>query len=297
MKILIAGLIKSGQVDRLREEAEKRGHTLEGIYSSDLVIYSSPDKFEPTLKGVPFDHDLIYLWVISKRRWEWIAASYFLNKTKGIKIVNQKMVDPSYVYIHSAAADYLKQTENNLPFPKSAVVCKPQVVDEVMKDFQYPVIIKKSIGRKGKGVFKVNSAEEIKKIIRDHKEETPAFVIREFIPNDGDIRVFTVGYRAIGAMKRTPAKGNFRSNLYQGGKGSAYDLSHNPRIKEIAEKISELTRTEIAGVDIVLHAETGEPYILEVNAGPQFKGLEKYTKINAALEIIKYFESLVAEKS
>ncbi len=297
MRILIAGLVKSIQLERIRKEAEKRGHHVDGAYPSDLVIYSSPGKFEVTLRGKVIDYDLIYLWVVSKRRWEWITASYFLHKTRGTKIVNQKMVDSTHLYIHSPAADYLKQVENNLPFPKSAVVIKSKSVDEVMKGFKYPVIVKDSGGHKGKGIYKVNSLEEIKKIIGENKEKASSFVIREFIPNDGDIRIFTVGYKAIGAMKRTPAKGDFRSNISQGGEGSAYDLSQNLRLQEIAEKVSELTRTEIAGVDIVLHAETGEPYILEVNAGPQFKGLEKYTKINAALEIIKYFESLVAEKS
>lgn len=292
MKILIVGLVKNEQVNRLRQEAEKRGHSIEGVLPSDLVIYSSLGKFEPTLKGKTIDYDLIYLWVTGKKRWEWATVAHFLHKTKGTKIVNYKVIDPTYFYTHSPVIDYLKQAENSLSFPKSVVVFKSKVVDDVMKDFKYPVIIKSSIGRKGKGIYKVDNIEEIKKIIDENKEETPSFVIREFIPNDGDIRVFTVGYKAIGAMKRTPAKGDFRSNISQGGKGSSYDLAQNPRLQKIAEKISKLTRTEIAGVDIMLHKETGKPYILETNLGPQFLGLEKYTSVNVALEIIKYFESL-----
>ena len=64
-------------------------------------------------------------------------------------------------------------------------------------------------------------------------------------------------------------------------------------MKEIAETLSRLNQNQIAGVDIIINQETSEPYILEINAGPQFRGLEEYTNVNAALEIIKYFETLV----
>jgi len=292
MKILIVGLVKNEQVNRLRQEAEKRGHSLEGAYPSDLVIYSDSGKFEPTLKGKTIDHDVIYLWATGEKAWEWITVGYFLNKTRGTKIVNYKTIDPLYLYALSPAIDYLKQVENNLPFPKSVIIFKSNIIDDVMKDFKYPVIVKSSVGKQGKGIYKVESVEEIKKIIDENKEDTPSFIIREFIPNDGDIRVFTIGYKAIGAMKRTPKKGDFRSNISQGGTGESYDLSKNFLVQEIAEKISKIMRTEIAGVDIMLHAETNKPYILEINPGPQFLGLEKYTNINTALEIVKYFESL-----
>jgi ribosomal protein S6--L-glutamate ligase len=137
-----------------------------------------------------------------------------------------------------------------------------------------------------------NSKDEIEKIIKENKEISPSFIIREFIPNDGDIRVFTVGYLAIGAMKRIPPEGDFRSNISLGGTGENYELEKYPKVKLLAEKAAEITGTEIAGVDIILHKETGNPYILEVNPGPQFTGFEKYTGVNAALEIIKYFEIL-----
>jgi len=141
-------------------------------------------------------------------------------------------------------------------------------------------------------VFKVNSSEELEKVIKENKEASPAFIIRQFIENDGDVRIFTVGYKAIGAMKRTPKIGDFRSNISQGGAGENFDLSKNQDVKEMAEKISRLTRTEIAGVDIMIEKNTGKPYILEINPGPQFTGFEKYTGTNAASAIIRYFESL-----
>ena len=164
---------------------------------------------------------------------------------------------------------------------------------KIIDKFNFPVILKLSGGRQGKSVFLLKTLVELEEKIDENKHLKHYFLIREFIPNDGDIRVFTVGYKAIGAMERTPPRGDFRSNISQGGRGAEFDLNNNFEIKELAEKASKLIKTEIAGVDIMIHKETKKPYILEINPGPQFMGLEKYTKTNVALEIIKYFEEVV----
>jgi len=296
MNILIVGLVNNPQLKRLQQEGQKKGHQVDGCYTSDLIITTSPKEFTPLLKNNRdlTSYDLIYLWAIGKRRWEWYTAVQYLHQKHQTKIINQKILDPSYLYYLSPASDYLKQFEHQLPFPKSTIVFKAKSVDHIIKDYTFPLIVKNSNGRQGRGVFKVNSITELKTAILQGSQQntSPSFVIREFIPNDGDIRVFTVGYQAIGAMKRTPKSGDFRSNISQGGSGSTFDLSSHPQVKTIAEKLSQLTQTEIAGVDIMLHQKTKEPYILEINPGPQFTGFEKYTGTNAAEKIIDYFESL-----
>ncbi len=294
MNILIVGLVKNPQLKRIQEEGGKRGHVVEGCYVSELVIDTSPKLFEPSLRGKSFDkYDLVYFWALGKRRWEWYLAAEYLNKTKGIIVVNKNTIDRSFNYSTTPTLSYLKQFEEKLPFPRSTVVFSYKSVDSVIENFKFPVILKTSTGHQGKGVFLAKSKEELVKLLKDNKDKSPSFIIREFIPNDGDIRVFCVGYKSIGAMKRSSVKkGEFRSNISLGGRGSKYDLEKYPEVKRLAEKAAEITRTEIAGVDIMLHKKTGDAYILEVNPGPQFTGLEKYTGTNAALEIVKYFESL-----
>lgn len=295
MKILIVGLVNNPQLDRLKQEAEKKGHQLDGCYSSDLTITTSPKRFAPSIKDKNIlSYDLIYLWAISKRRWEWYTVAQYLHQKKGTKIVNQKILDPSYLYYLSPASDYLKQFQNQLPFPKSTIIFKAKAVNSIIENYSFPLIVKGSTGRQGKGVHKVNSITELKTAILQGSQQNPSssFIIREFIPNNGDIRIFTIGYKAIGAMKRTPKSGDFRSNISQGGSGENFDLSKHPQVQQIAEKLSRLTQTEIAGVDVMLHQKTNQPYILEINPGPQFTGFEKYTQTNAAQKIIEYFESL-----
>jgi len=294
MNILIVGVKNNPQLDRLVEEGEKRGHKVTGCLSSELTIIAQNDKFEATLREKPLtEYDLFYLWAYSKRRWEWLTALDYLKRKNKFVVVNQKVLDPSYLYLLSPAADYLKQYDDKLPFPKSAILSSPKSVSSVLSNFEFPLIVKRAAGRQGKGVFKVESKEGLIKSLEDLPQGNPNFVIREFIPNDGDIRVFTVGYKAIGAMKRTPKEGDFRSNISQGGSGAKFDLESNPEVRKLAEHLSEVTRTEVAGVDIILHSKTKKPYILEINPGPQFTGFEEYTGGNAAGEIIKYFETLL----
>ncbi len=294
MKILIVGLVKNEQLARLVEEGEKRGHVVEGCYATELVIKAGDGLFEPSLRGKSLeDYDLWYFWTPGKRRWEWYTAAYYIKNKFGTIIVNEKIVDPTYKLFLSPAMNYMKQVKEKLPFPKSVLVFDSKGASVVMNDFDFPVILKTSAGRQGRGVFLLNSEDEVKDKINELFGASPSFVIREFIPNDGDIRVFTVGYKAIGAMKRTPTvKGEFRSNISVGGKGEKYDLESNSEVCILAEKMSKLSRTQIAGVDIMIHKETQKPYVLEINPGPQFTGFEKYGCGNAAVEIIKYFESL-----
>ena len=294
MKFLIVGLVNNPQFKRVREEANSRGHIVDGCYASELVIYSTPKAFEPTLRGRKLeDYDLIYLWTVGKRRWEWYVAVEYLNARFGTLIVNEVVIDSKSNYSPTPALSYLKQFENKLPFPASAVVFSHKSVKSVEEKFKFPVIVKSSTAHKGKGVFKADNADELRHIIKENKDISPAFIVRELIKNDGDIRVFCVGFKAIGAMKRTPMKkGEFRSNISLGGKGEEFDLKSAKEVNDLAEKAAKVTGIEIAGVDIMINKETGDPYILEVNPGPQFTGLEKYTGTNAALKIVNYFERL-----
>jgi len=293
MKILIVGLTRNPQFLRIVEEGKKKGHSVEGCYVSELTVFSDTSTFAPTLRGKSFEgYDLIYFWALGKRRWEWYAAVDFINKIYGTIVVNNVVINPTENYSPTSLISFRKQYENKLPFPASVLVFSEKSVGSVIDKFKFPVIVKGSTTHKGKGVFLANSNDEIEKIIKENKEMSPSFIIREFIPNDGDIRVFTVGYLAIGAMKRIPPEGDFRSNISLGGRGENYDLEKYPNVKLLAEKAAEITGTEIAGVDIIINKETGNLYILEVNPGPQFTGFEKYTGVNAAGEIIRYFEKL-----
>lgn len=289
MKLLMVGIREGSQFLRLKEEAEKVGHEIIGCISSDLVIKSGEGIFEASVNAINLNtFDLIYFCagIEQKNRLEWFVVADFLKRLGRTRIINQIVADGKN-YVPVQTWFYLKQFENKLPEPLSFTLYDPNTLNEVASEIGFPMIIKISETHQGKGIFLANSNEEILKIFEENPEK--AIILRKFIPNEGDIRIFVVGGRAIGAMSRTPKEGEFRSNISQGGRGEPFGLEANPDIKNLAEEAAKVSEIEIAGVDILIDKDSKKAYVLEVNVGPQFKGLEEATGINVAAEIIKYF--------
>lgn len=291
MKILIVGVVNNPQLVRLREEAEKLGHLVDGCYSKDLVLYSDQKEFKPTLLGVEFDYDVIYLWTLGDKRWEWYAACKYLDEKRGSIIVNPNTIKDEFSYSPTPANHMLFLSKAGIPVPPTFAIFSPSAIDAVEKEIEYPMVAKNAMIHKGKSVRLANSKNDLVQILHDQENSYPV-LIKKFVPNDGDIRVFVIGGHVVGAMKRRSSEGDFRSNISLGGHGDTYDLDKNKKVADMAEKSAKVCGVEIAGVDIIEDKNTGELFVLEVNDGPQFTGIEKYTGLNIAGEIIKYFERL-----
>lgn len=298
MRILVIGLVKAQQLLRLREEAEKRGHTVDGCYSNELLLRVGANGFEAELSFGPLaGYDVYFFWALDRYKHEWFIPIWDQMRRRGAHVVNRQLVEPGTIGYSTPAEEYRVQVEQGLRFPRSVMLADPASVDEACLALGFPMIVKGSQSRQGKGVHLIQDRESLLQLLMEKRHEFPAFILREFIPNDGDLRVFTVGYKAIGAMKRTAAHGEFRSNISQGGVGTPFDLERRPDVREMAEALSRGVGYEVAGVDIMLHRDTGEAYILEINAGPEIAGIERYTGTNVAGEIVLYFERLVQERT
>lgn len=294
MKILIVGLTKNYQFKRLKEEGKKRGHIVDGVKTDDLTIYSDKNTFDPKIVDRDISsYDLIYSFA-TKRRWEWYLTFIYLNRKYSTKIINRRIVsrDSGVFLAPISLVDYYRQTQNKIDYPASVTFYSQKAMDTILVRLNFPIIVKSSVGKQGRLVFKVEDKKDLMAKIGILENEKDAIVAREFIPNEGDLRIFVVGYKAVAAMKRIPKEGDFRSNISQGGRGEKFDFTKHAQIKKLAEIEAKTTGTEIAGVDVIINKDTGKPYILEVNANPQFEGLEKYTGVNVAQKIIEYFETI-----
>ncbi|MEL7020852.1 MAG: 30S ribosomal protein S6--L-glutamate ligase, partial [Bacteroidota bacterium] len=107
-----------------------------------------------------------------------------------------------------------------------------------------------------------------------------------------DIRVFVVAHKVVGAMCRTAAEGEFRSNLHLGATAEAITLSKSE--EKLAIKAAQIMGLSVAGVDI-LRSNRG-PLIMEVNASPGLEGIETYTGVDIAGKIIEMVERRVRRK-
>jgi len=169
--------------------------------------------------------------------------------------------------------------------PESILIASRSKSEEPTEYLSPPLVMKLLSGTQGIGVMRVRDAKEAGPIIDTLSELDQMICLQKFLPNPGeDIRVFLTGEEVVAAMKRIAAPNEWRSNIHIGGHG----IAHKPSQKETetAVRAAQAVGVEIAGVDLI--SVDDEPYVIEVNASPGFRGLLAATGINAATAIAKY---------
>ena len=87
---------------------------------------------------------------------------------------------------------------------------------------------------------------------------------------------------------RRHARGDWRTNVAQGGRAEPIDLT--PEEERLALAAARAVGTVAAGVDLLPRPEGGY-YVLEVNAVPGWRTLAPTTGIDVAAEIIGHLAS------
>jgi len=172
-----------------------------------------------------------------------------------------------------------------IKIPESVLIAARNRNEEPTNYLTPPLVMKLLSGTQGIGVMLVRDVKEAGPIIDTLSELDQMICVQKFLPNPGeDIRVFTVGSEIVGAMKRKAAANEWRSNIHIGGEGIDYKPSEAE--KEAALKAADAVGVEIAGVDLI--SVENEPYVIEVNASPGFRGLLSATGLNAAEKIAEF---------
>ncbi len=300
MKILILGSIDTPETQFLKEEIEKRNHE---FFSLDLQDFSMRCSVEEIKVLSKIDTDSIDAVIVRGIYHSYQFDGENFNSATQAQVLlkhlhnNHKIIIDERVIsqnnIMSKASTALDIVSNGLPYPQTTQYGSLEKVKNDLDKINFPIIVKNPAGRKGEKVYKFDDKDSLEKYLSEKAngaEGYMPFIFQEYLPNDGDIRVIVVGYKVIGAMKRSKAPGDFRANISQGGEGSVYDL--NDEIIKLAEGAARATQTEVAGVDLIY--SNGKYYIIEVNRAPQFRGFVQYTGINPAKYIIDYIEEKAA---
>lgn len=126
--------------------------------------------------------------------------------------------------------------------------CRKEWFNKNSVFFDYPVVIKSVSGHGGSEVFKAENEKELDKIISDLRSDE--FVIQEMCSNPGtDIRVFVIGKKIIGSVKRVSGS-DFRSNFSLGGSAVLYELKNTET--ELVSKIINNFDFGFVGIDFIL---------------------------------------------
>lgn len=176
--------------------------------------------------------------------------------------------------------------EAGLPTPRSVLMTSPNIVDDVVKYFDFPVVVKLLGGMGGKGVMLVSNKSDFAPIIDAMARLNQVVAVEEFIKNPGeDHRLFVVGDEVAASMRRKCVKeGEFRANITIGGKPEKYKPT--PEEEEIAIKAANAIGLEVCGVDLI-PSENG-PVLIEINDGPSLKGISTVINFDLYDKVIKY---------
>jgi ribosomal protein S6--L-glutamate ligase len=169
-------------------------------------------------------------------------------------------------------------------FPESVLIALRDRND-LLGYLSPPLVLKLLTGTQGIGVMRVRDVKEAGPIIDTLSELDQMICLQKYVPNPGeDLRVFVIDGEIVAAMKRKAAPQEWRSNIHIGGHGVAHKLTETE--SETALKAADAVGVEIAGVDLI--SAKGNPFVIEVNASPGFRGLLAATGINAADKIASY---------
>lgn len=201
----------------------------------------------------------------------------------GVPVVNspraiERTVDK---YFTSALVE-----DAGLPTPPS-VVCER--FEQAMAAFEAlgsDVVVKPLFGAEGRGMVRVTDLDVAYRVFRALELTHAVFYLQQYIPHGNqDIRAFVIAGEVVAAMRRVGA--NWKTNVAQGGRTESLRLS--PELAEMAVRATAAVGASIAGVDLLL-SEAGEPYVIEVNGIPGWRGLQRVTPFDIAEVIVDCVE-------
>ncbi|MEM1259632.1 MAG: RimK family alpha-L-glutamate ligase [Bacteroidota bacterium] len=176
-----------------------------------------------------------------------------------------------------------------LPIPETLFSINPDnIEDQIRLLGGPPVIIKLQEGTHGLGVILAETKKSAKSIIDTLYKMDTSILLQQYIEeaNGEDIRIIVVGSKVVAAMKRKSDLDEFRSNVHRGAETEKVELSS--REKYIALNATKYLGLGVAGVDI-MRSKKG-PVLIEVNASPGLRGIEKASGVNVAKHIVQFVE-------
>ena len=163
--------------------------------------------------------------------------------------------------------------EAGLPTPET-VVCEG--LDDAMPAVRAmlkeggDVIVKPIFGSMGHGLVRLSDPDAAFRVLRSLEQVRTVFYLQRAIDHGGrDVRAFVVGGRVLGAIERSAAEGDWRTNVTRGG--SARPITLPPEWEPLALGAAAAVGADYAGVDL-LPSRDGTVFVLEVNAIPGMAG-------------------------
>jgi len=212
-----------------------------------------------------------------------ISSMLTYMEAKGLFVINNKEA------INLCANKFnttVKLMTGGVPVPRTCLINKIGELDEAIEKIggQFPIVLKTLKGSAGIGVSRIDSKESLTGVLQALWKHRAQLLVQEYLECEFDVRTIVMDGKIVSCMKRNKIGGDFRSNFSLGGTVEPYKLTKEEE-KSVLDS-ARLCGTFFCGVDHMV--VKGKPLVIEVNASPGSKGMEKATGNNIIEILLDY---------
>jgi len=213
---------------------------------------------------------------------------FMINSTSGQVLANSKLYILNFPDI----------------IPETHVSRDPNRLKKIIDDFGGAMVVKPLQRFGGEGVIKVSIQDQenlvslINYYVRAFKSypEREPIMVQEYlhvVKSEGDVRVLLLNGEILGAMRRIPREGDFRTNIHAGAKAYKHDITskENEICAAIKDKLIE-DGLFFVGIDVI-----GDK-LVEINCVSP-GGIPRINRLNGVkleAKVIDFIEQKVNEK-
>ncbi len=192
----------------------------------------------------------------------------------GIDVIN---TSDAFLKMRNKAESVRHLQASGISIPVTLITESIEEAADFVKQYN-PCVLKPITGFGGLGVQLIENKFDLENIFDFLKHHSRmfgkgAFLLQEYIRSPGfDIRALVMGDEVISTMQRVATEG-IVTNIHSGGIPRPNDID----VEDIAKKSASAVDGQLVGVDIIPD-NTGNLWVLEVNATPGWVGLQSVTK-------------------
>lgn len=296
MKIGVLGNDGSWYVDQICAAASERGHVATPLRFPEVrgsVLSGNTELLIGEHRIADFDALLVR--TMPPGSLEQVVLRMDILATAadlGVQIVN------SPKSIECAVDKYLTTQRlalAGLPVPDTIVCENSDAAMEAFAQLGNDVVIKPIFGAEGRGILRVDHPEMALRTFRTLERLNATIYMQQFLKGPlEDIRILMLDGQPIASMKRTPAAGEFRANAAQLGHCTPWNPSGLEI--ELAKRAAEVTDCVFSGIDL-MYNEEGQAVIIEVNAVPGWRKIQKTCNVNVLAVFYEWLERTNSEST
>jgi [lysine-biosynthesis-protein LysW]--L-2-aminoadipate ligase len=262
--------------ERMVIEAAKRKDIHLNVHNVDELVFETARDPETKFENVILQRVMSYFKSMH------ITALLENNSIKVVNSFNAALICGNKLLTTIALS------KAGVPTPKTVVAFTEDSSLKALDKVGYPAILKPVVGSWGRLIAPLKDLDSARAILESREYMFPlyqVFYIQEMIQNLlRDIRCFVIGGRAVAAIYRYSAPGEWRTNVARGGRAEACPIT--PELEELCVKAAEAVGGGALGVDMM---ETPNGLVVhEVNYTTEFKATTESTGVDIPGLVLDY---------